>query len=89
MENTTPADMQVAVMEALVAQEVLAKANHGETVTERKRREAVNDFVIDAFLYPEEHKIDEFWFDTIGKHIEYAPDEAAVRKNNVRPLFER
>lgn len=89
MKNTTPEDTQIAVMEALVAQEVLAKANQGETVEERKRREAVNDFVIDAFLYPEEHEIDEFWFDTIGKNIGYAPDEYTVRKNNVRPLFER
>lgn len=88
IKNTTPEDMQIAVMEALVAQEVLAKANQGETVQERKRREAANDFVIDLFLYPEDQELDEaFWLDTLGKHFGIDPGRETSRKNNVRPLF--
>lgn len=89
MQNVKPDDMLIAVVGALVEQAKLAKACQGETLEERKWREAANDFVIDAFLYPEEHKIDEFWLDTIGKYFWHAPGEETFRKNNVRPLFER
>lgn len=88
MQKVTPDDMLIVVMEALIEQARLANAYQGETLEERKWREAVNDFVIDGFLYPEESKIDEFWFDSIGKNLGHTPDDAIFRKNNVRQLFE-
>lgn len=87
MKNVTPGDMLTAVIEALVEQESLAKANHGESIEARKWREAVNDFVIDAFLYPEEYEIDTFWFDTIGQYLGQEANKGPFCKNNVRPLF--
>ena len=69
MKDVIPGDVLIAVMEALLEQEKLAKACQGETLEERKWRESVNDFVIDSFVYPENKAVDEFWFDTIGKHF--------------------
>lgn len=88
MPNITQEDMQIAVIQALVEQESLAKSCRGETLEERKRREDFNNFVIDLAIYPEDQELDdEFWFDTLGKRFGYVPDSDVAHKNNVRPLF--
>ena len=87
MPNITPEDMHTFVIEALVTQENLAKTCQEETLAERKRREAFNDFAIDLSLYPEDRDLDDaLWFDILWKHMGIPGSEAA-RKNNVQPLF--
>lgn len=87
MPNITPDEMHVFVIEALVAQESLAKPSQKETLEERKRREDFNNFAIDLSLYPAEQELDgACWFDILFKRFGGAGDETAL-KNNVRPIF--
>lgn len=88
MPNITPEDMHVFVIEALVTQENLAKSCQVETIAERKRREAFNNFAIDLSLYPVDQELDgECWFDILWKRVGFSGGETADT-NNVRPLFE-
>ena len=68
--NTPAAVVSAAIVDALVEQERLAKGCQGETLEERKRREEVNDFVLDLFLYPQDQELDEaFWLDTLDERF--------------------